>query len=381
MPTGATAERQPPAAEAGAQRRRYNGAMPERVIDTLIIGQGLAGSLLAWTLARRGQRVLVCDDHQAGSASRVAAGVLNPLAGMRFTRPAHVDEWLAAARDSYRALERTLHCTLLHRLPMVRLLRSPEQRRFYERQAADPASQPYLGEAFAAGGSGYRLGDAHGGFHQYQAGYLDTGALLDGLAEWLSDQGALRLGPVSGAELRPTADGVRLGDMRARRAVCCEGWRVRDNPWFDWLPMQPAKGEILTLAGDPAQPDALVAGQRWLLPLADGRRKLGATVEHQQLDTRPTDAARDTLLADYRALLPEAPPPVVLDQQAGVRPNTQDRKPLLGAHPQHPELMVFNGFGGRGSLTIPWYAARFADWLEGRADLPAEADIRRLVTA
>lgn len=347
-------------------------------IDTLIIGQGLAGSLLAWTLIQRGHSVLVCDDHQQASASRVAAGMINPLAGMRFTRPARIDAWLASAESLYRDLETVLQRPLLHPLPMIRLLRSPEQRRFYQRQADDPSSTPYLGDGFAPGHSGYALGDPHGGFHQQRTGYLATNTLLDGLAGWLNARGALRLGPVAAADVSLTADGVQLGDIHATRVVFCEGWRLADNPWFNWLPLAPAKGEILTLAGDPAQPDRILVAGRWLLPVAGDRAKLGATVCHDPVDTQVTQAARDALLADYRRLLPDAPPPVVLEQQAGVRPNTRDRKPLLGAHPQHPELVVFNGFGGRGSLTIPWYAARLADWLDGGGALPDEADIRRV---
>ena len=355
--------------------------MSQPPIDTLIIGQGLAGSLLAWTLMQRGQRVLVWDDHQRSSASRVAAGLINPLAGMRFNRPARVDEWLTSGRQLYHTLEHALDRRLLYELPMIRLFRSPQQRRFYERQAADPASAGLLGEDFPPGGSGLTLGDRHGGFHQQSTGYIATVPLLEGLRDWLAERQALRLGPVAPREITLSADGVRCQDITARRVVFCEGWRLKDNPWFNWLPLEPAKGEILTLADNRAQPRCILNGDRWLVPLADGGCKVGATVDHQHLDTQTTAAARATLLAAYQTLLPLAPAGMVIDQQAGVRPNTRDRRPLLGAHPQHPELLVFNGFGGRGSLTIPWHAGRFADWLAGRGPLPAAADIRRLVDA
>lgn len=352
--------------------------MSDTATDILIIGQGLAGSLLAWTLIRRGRRVVVWDDYQQDSASRVAAGLINPLAGMRLNRPAHVDDWLASGRRLYRELETTLGRQLLYELPMIRLFRSAEQRRFHERQASDPASTPYLGAAFDAGGSGYAIGDPHGGFHQQQTGFITTVPLLEGLRDWLQARGALRLGPVDSRAIELPPGGVRYQDIEARQLVFCEGWRLRDNPWFNWLPLQPVKGEILTLADDPVQPDRILNGAHWLVPQPGGGCKVGATVDHRHLDTEITAAARDTLLAAYRALLPQAAPGTVLDQQAGVRPNTQDRRPLLGPHPQHPELMVFNGFGGRGSLTIPWHAERFADWLDGRGELPAAADIRRL---
>ena len=53
--------------------------MPDTQIDTLILGQGLAGSLLAWHLIGGGQKVRVIDDAHRSSASKVAAGLINPL--------------------------------------------------------------------------------------------------------------------------------------------------------------------------------------------------------------------------------------------------------------------------------------------------------------
>ena len=46
--------------------------MSASTLDCLIIGQGLAGSLLAWTLLRRGDRVALIDDGHRSSASLAA---------------------------------------------------------------------------------------------------------------------------------------------------------------------------------------------------------------------------------------------------------------------------------------------------------------------
>ena len=46
--------------------------------DTLILGQGLAGSALAWHLIEAGERVCVIDDGHCRSSTRVAAGLINP---------------------------------------------------------------------------------------------------------------------------------------------------------------------------------------------------------------------------------------------------------------------------------------------------------------
>jgi len=46
--------------------------------DYIITGQGIAGTMLSYTLLQAGQRILVIDEYKANSASRIAAGVIQP---------------------------------------------------------------------------------------------------------------------------------------------------------------------------------------------------------------------------------------------------------------------------------------------------------------
>ena len=68
------------------------------ITDYLIIGQGLAGSLLAWELIQRDCKVVIIDNGKE-NASQVAAGLINPITGMRFVKSADVDTLLPAAKQ------------------------------------------------------------------------------------------------------------------------------------------------------------------------------------------------------------------------------------------------------------------------------------------
>jgi len=67
-------------------------------VDFLIVGQGLAGSLLAKELLRRGRTVHVVDDRWKSSSSQVAAGLMTPLTGRRFTLTKDYPELFASAK-------------------------------------------------------------------------------------------------------------------------------------------------------------------------------------------------------------------------------------------------------------------------------------------
>ena len=82
--------------------------------DILIIGQGLAGTMLAWELERAGIAFEIADCGHEGAASAVAAGIINPITGRRLVKSWRYESWFPVARESYRALETALGTTLWH---------------------------------------------------------------------------------------------------------------------------------------------------------------------------------------------------------------------------------------------------------------------------
>ncbi len=352
--------------------------MPQHPIDTLIVGQGLAGSALAWKLRAAGEHVCVIDDGHKTSSSRVAAGLINPLAGMRFNRRPELRDWLSAADRWYAQLAQYFDRQFFHPLPMMRLFRSEQQKRFYDKRAQDEESADLIGAAFDAAQPPEPVNAPFGGFMQHHTGYVDLPLLLSMIRGWLQQDRALSETAFAASSLRMSPRDVVIGELCARRVVFCEGAQLRDNPWFDYLPLQPEKGEILNLQLADWRPAHIVNGAHWLVPLANGTVRFGATHDHKHLDTQATAEGRATLLQGFAAMCKNSPQNEVVDHQAGLRPGTSDRYPFLGRHPKYPRLWVFNGFGARGALSIPWYADALVNHLIEGAPLPAEADIARL---
>ncbi|WP_456374758.1 NAD(P)/FAD-dependent oxidoreductase [Thiolapillus sp.] len=347
--------------------------------DYLIIGQGLAGSLLAWRLAQKGRRVLVLDDGHATASSMVAAGLINPLAGMRFNHSPFIHHWLGDVAQTYHELAGLAGEEFLQWLDMLRLFRSPEQQRFFERQKGKKEIEDLLGARLEAENITQPVQAPWGGFEQHHTGWVRLPRLLEFLSRWLRTRGMLRNATVSWKELEMRQSGLCWKDIHASHVVFCDGYRSMHNPWFSWLPFAPDQGEILTLkpVSSAPLPDRIINGANWLLPVDDHHFRLGATHYHDRQDNLATQTGQQRLLQGMNKLLlyPEALE--VIRADAGVRPATSDRQPFLGTHPQHRRLHLFNGFGAHGSLSIPWYARRMTDWLIEQRPLPDNADLLR----
>src|SRR3954469_22667127 len=76
--------------------------------DILIVGQGLAGTLLAWEFERAGIAFAIADRGHENAASFVAAGIINPITGRRLVKSWRIETLLPAARATYHELGATL---------------------------------------------------------------------------------------------------------------------------------------------------------------------------------------------------------------------------------------------------------------------------------
>ena len=340
-------------------------------LDFVVVGQGLAGTLLALELERRGRRVLIADDGWRTAASRVAAGVLNPVTGMRIVKTLGADDLLPAAKRVYSALGERFGETFFREVPFYRFYSSEHEREIKAKRAADPEYAGWISEDVPAGTlCGGALADRLGGFFVHRAGWLDIPKLLDcARAEWRS-RGVLLEENFDYGDVEISRAGTRWRGRDVRGGIIfCEGFRVRENPWFSHLKWQPAKGEFveLELAGTENFQSQILKGNVVAIPLGGARWRVGTNYDRETLDTVPTPEVAERLRRAFSAMFVKLPSaeavPQLVAHRAGVRPAVQGALPKVGAHEKFPKLFLFNGFGSKGVTWIPLYAERFAEKL------------------
>ncbi|MDQ6991781.1 MAG: FAD-dependent oxidoreductase [Mariprofundaceae bacterium] len=341
--------------------------MKKKSVDTLVVGGGLAGSILAWKLMQQGVRTHIVFDPKIPSASYVAAGLMNPVTGQRLVLQEHAKTLLETSKSFYQSLEEHFQTSFYFEKPMLRYLRNQKEELAWKKRQSNVDYDDYL-----------EATNQPKCILQHHTAYLDTQGLLRCLHEAFECRGMLSHATMDYDEIDSQSSSIRWQHISAQGIIFCEGWRGQFNPWFQYLPFQPSKGEILDLKTSSKVPEHIINSGRWLLPMHDGRLRFGASYDcHPPMNESITSHGKETLLADLKQM------PVVLEdvdvmrQQAGVRPNTLDKQAFLGVHPKHSNIAILNGFGSKGSMLIPYYADVLMEHIQQQKALPKNVDIRR----
>lgn len=304
-----------------------------------IVGQGLAGTCLAWELWHREVEFRIVD-RELGGSSRVAAGLINPVTGKNFEPTPGIAAMLPVAIAFYQKLESLLKTHLWHPLPIVRLAADDKEWRKMLAKKDRPDIACWLADPEPLKATGWQ-----GALRLRGGGRLDTLAFLDASRGFFLQHGIYQ------HEQIPTGAEGRL--------IWCDGAAGLLSGRHG--PHRCAKGEILTIrAPHWNQSHIRIGGGGWLVPLGNGCFKAGATYEWEQLDESPTAAGLEKVLLIARRLGGDDGFEV-LKHEAGIRPILQRSEPVTGRL-SHGSWF-YNGLGSKGSLTAPSMAAQLSDKL------------------
>lgn len=343
--------------------------MSDHQFNFIIIGQGLAGSILAHTLIGRGQQVLVIDNNHNASSSSVAAGIINPVTGHRLNLSENFSRYFPIAKDYYQRLEKDTRARLFQPIDQQRLIKNQGQLDYYNKRLEDDAYQGILTRKLD--NPDYFTHAEYGAASVSRTAVVDCKNLLSKTRDWLRQNNAYLQAKIDYQAITQNDHLLTVNGLSAKHLIFCEGHQAVNNPWLAHLPFKLAKGEILTIKPDQRNPDKLLNWGNWLVPETNTHlARLGANFIWDDLSLNPNITTQIKLLESLRKHTSISGE--VCAHEVGIRPTTRLRKPFIGSITTLDKAYCFNGFGSKGCLLIPFYATIFADHLLNSTPLATE---------
>jgi hypothetical protein len=333
----------------------------------IILGQGLAGSVLSMRLFELGKEFLVIDNHRKHSSTEVAAGMWNPIVFRKLNKSWKADELLPELEAFYSSMEEKLGKSILHPLSIRRVHSSKFEADTWLEKKSLAGYKEYLGEE---AGVPDRFKEPEYGISKvYKAGYIDLIPFLQGVDEFLSEKDLLKKREVKEDEV--------LEEFRNHDIIDCRGYRCADSPWWDYLPFGKTKGEVLTIHCPDLELNEIFNAGFFVCPLGDHTYRLGATFNWDEEDDIPTEKGRDELVNKLKKWTDK--PFSIIDHRAGIRPTVADRRPLIGRHPEIDGLYLFNGLGTKGVMIAPYLSHLFLKGFFEGNEFPREVNLSRWI--
>ncbi len=342
-------------------------------VDYIIVGLGLAGLAFAEELIANNKTFIVFED-DSQTSSLVAGGMYNPVILKRFTPVWNAKEQLEMALPFYKRIAKKLQITIDEKFVIKKAFKSIEDQNNWFAALDKPKLVDYLDpkldtQTYNGVLADFSFGNVNG------TGRIDTKKLIEFYRNYLDEKKLIRFENFEHQQLKFDKEFLKYKEIEASRIVFCEGFGIKQNPFFNYLPLNEAKGELITIHAPELEIDFLLKSTVFVMPLGEHYYKVGATFNWTDKTSNPTEEGKKELVEKLQKVINV--PYTIVSQSAGIRPTVAGRRPLVGIHPKHSQLIVLNGLGTRGVMIAPTVAKNLFNHLEDSEDLDPEIDITR----
>jgi glycine/D-amino acid oxidase-like deaminating enzyme len=343
-------------------------------VDVVIVGQGIAGSVLALSLTRAGYNVCVIDQPSLSLSSKVAAGIWNPIVFKRLTKSWLADDLVPELIHFYSHWEKEFQTALIHHRHIIKPFSEEHEKSFWLKKANDTLTKNQFLDSVTY--ENLQI-DNNYFVKSYskvlQAGNLDVVNFLENTKTYLSNHHNYLSEVFDFYECHISSQEINYKSISAKTIIFCEGHLISKNPYFNWIPMKPAKGETLTIRSENLKLEQDIFNKGFfIMPLGNNLYKVGATYEWNELNDLATEKGQLELIQKLESIIHS--PYQIISHDAGVRPSVIDRRPVIGHHPHHQNVMVFNGLGTKAVMIAPYFAKKLVNAISYQAPIDLEVD-------
>lgn len=340
----------------------------------LIIGAGISGIAIAKHFIDRGHSITLIDSG-VNRSSIIAAGMINPIVFRRMTKSWRVDEFLPYLENFYTQFEKECNASFFIPITIRRMFSTAQERSLWIERQNTENFKDYIFPLTESDDNYDAAFNQFGSGRVKKSAYISTSIFLESTKKWMRQNHTLITDTINYTNIDPVQSTYK--GKFYDHIIFCEGVEVRNNPWFQNMPINPTQGETLTITSNSIVDNESLNRKCFILPMGNNEFKVGSTYVWDTYNSDITATGRAEIEKNITYLTDS--PYTVIDQHAGIRPTTLDRRPLIGTHPSFSNIHIFNGLGAKGYMLAPLLAKEMVEHLLDGKLLDKEISISRLI--
>ena len=315
--------------------------------EILIIGQGMAGTLLSYELMQKAMSVIVIDKKNENNTSLVASAVINPLVGKNWTVAKDAEHIIPIALESYKSIGELLEADWVQLKSILVFYKDNLSAANFKQQKAN--KNPYLEVSCVCQEAHW---NAPLGVGEVSPVYtVDAQNLLNKWRTYLQDRNAFVEDVFQFEDLKIVNGKIQYKGIVADKVVFCEGAIGRHNPYFPSLQFTRNRGDALLLSVPQLSSEHIYHKDFRLVPHRDNLFWCGSNYIWEYDSLEPNIEWRAHIGKELSTWLKL--PFEIVNHWVAERPTTAGQQSYLLQNQEHKNVYFFNGLGTRGFSAGP----------------------------
>jgi len=338
--------------------------------DYIIVGDGFAAIFFAHQLIKNNKNFKIFSTKNEYSASRISAGVCNPIVLKRFTKIWNDEEQVKYLHVIFSEIEKYLGKNYLISENVVRIFHDDAEKELWLKKSNQEELSNYISADIQ------KLKNVE---NPFGSGAVKTSCRIDipnffsDFFDYLSRNNHLVNEKFNYTDLN--IEEKKYKNLYFDKIVFAEGVEVKNNPYFHEIPIQANKGHRLSISLKEDLEPIIVKKKHFLLKFSNDKYYYGATYD-RETQTEGIDSEAETELIN--GLNETYKYPYKLENiYYAFRATVPDRRPILGEHKIKKNIYILNGLGARGVLNGSFFSKHLFDFIEKNINLFPEVNVKR----
>ena len=342
----------------------------KKKVDFIIIGQGIAGTVLAYQLLKQNKKIIIIDQFNKNSSSRVALGVYNPLVLKWFTKSWEAENQIKELFSFCQDFEATFNVKINHKKNIYKFLESNYAINNWNEKQSSPNRKHFMSEDLK-----YLKNIKNPFGLVLNSGWVDISQMLSTFRDFLIKKNMCINEEFMSKKLILEKKLIKYENIESEYIVFCEGASVLKNPYFKNLGLKVTKGEVIEFFSADLDLNQIIHSGVITIPMDKHVYYAGSTFDWKDLNFEKTKKAANEIIKKIQKL--KNFNYKIIKQKASIRPSTKDRRPIIGSHKNYNNIYIMNGLGSRGVLLSPYLVNQLClNIFEGKSIDP-EIDVNR----